>query len=91
MFCATRSEETRGARWSEINRGERLWSIPGQRAKGGMAHPVCLSDGALAVLQRIQARHEERGELGEFVFPENSAECPVRGVVGHMTEQQGAI
>lgn len=91
LFCATRSEETRGARWSEINRGERLWSIPVRRAKGGVAHPVCLSDGALAVIQRIHARQEERGKLGEFLFPEDRAECPVCGLAGHMAEPQGAI
>ena len=88
MFCATRSEETRGAHWSEINRGERLWSIPGQRAKGGVAHPVCLSDGALAVLQRIQARQEERGDLGVYFAPRNHS--PPSHARPHKTRARGA-
>jgi integrase len=91
LFCATRSEETRGARWSEINRGERLWWVPAQRAKGGVAHPVCLSDGALAVLARIEERQGRHQDPGEFVFPEASPECPVCGMAGHMTDPQGAI
>ena len=91
LFCATRSEETRGARWSEINREEGLWSVPAERAKGGVLHPVCLSDGALAVLARIRERQEQRGKLGEFVFPEASDECSVCGLAGHMSEPQGAI
>jgi integrase len=56
-----------------------------------VAHPVCLSDGALAVLQRIQARQEELCGPSEYVFPEDSAECSVCGLRGHMTEPQGAI
>lgn len=91
LFCATRSEETRGARWSEIDREQRLWWVPAERAKGGIAHPVCLADGALAVLARIRERQEERAEPGEFVFPEASDECSVCGLAGHMTEPQGAI
>jgi integrase len=64
FHTATRSEETRAARWSEIDLDARLWTIPGERSKNGKAHPVPLSSGAMRVLERIRAEHPTG-----FLFP----------------------
>ena len=62
VFCtltATRSDETRLMRWSEINWQAGLWVIPAERMKvinendQGGAHTVPLSDAAVALLRSI--------------------------------------
>jgi len=64
ILTASRSGEVMGARWSEINRAERLWIVPRERMKAGKEHRVPLPDAALAV---IDAMAEIR--QSEFVFP----------------------
>ena len=65
LLTAARSGETRGARWSEIEVDKALWTVPGERMKGGPEHRVPLSGAALAVLA-------EAGKLrdgSDLVFP----------------------
>ena len=50
ILTATRSGETRGADWSEIDWGTATWVIPGERMKSGKQHRVPLSRQALGVL-----------------------------------------
>lgn len=64
ILTATRTGETLGAKWDEIDLDRRLWTIPGGRMKGGKQHRVPLSDPALDVLAQMA---EIRS--GEFVFP----------------------
>jgi integrase len=62
-FCiltAARSGEIRGATWAEIDFAAAVWTIPGERMKGGRDHRVPLSDAALAVLMGLLAYHRER-------------------------------
>jgi integrase len=63
ILTAARSGEVRGAQWSEIDTGERLWIIPADRMKSEREHRVPLSDETLAVLERV------RGLAPDFVFP----------------------
>jgi integrase len=66
IACASRPSEALGARWSEINFEERLWTIPAERMKSGKAHVVPLSSLALAILdRRIKLRVDDE----DFVFP----------------------
>lgn len=58
IFTAARSGEVRGATWSEIDRKKRLWTIPGERMKGGRSHRVPLSDTAIAVLDSLDVEAE---------------------------------
>jgi integrase len=60
ILTAARSAEVVGARWSEINMAERMWTIPAERMKAGKEHRVPLSDAALAILHTM--------ERGVFVF-----------------------
>jgi integrase len=64
VLTATRTGETLGATWDEIDMGAKLWTIPAGRMKAGKEHRVPLSDAALAVLQQM---HEIRH--GDYVFP----------------------
>ena len=64
ILTATRSGETLGARWAEIDLERRLWTIPAARMKAGVEHRVPLSDRAIEIL--VERKH---AGLGEFVFP----------------------
>ena len=65
LLTATRSGETRGAQWSEINFADRTWTIPPDRMKKGDEHIVPLSDQAIALLERVRAE----GLEGDYIFP----------------------
>ena len=69
ILTATRSGETRGAQWSEIDWTARTWTIPAARMKMGKKRPdphvVPLSDQAIALLERVRAE----GVAGPYVFP----------------------
>lgn len=72
ILCATRSGETLGARWDEIDMERRLWMIPRARIKAGKEHRVPLSGRAMAILEeRAKVRH------GPLVFPGNSFKKPL--------------
>jgi integrase len=66
-FCiitASRTSETLGARWDEIDLNERLWIVPEERMKAGRPHRVPLSTRAVTILREM-----ERHRSGDFVFP----------------------
>jgi integrase len=72
ILTAARTGEVIGARWSEINIAERLWTIPGERMKGGREHRVPLSNAALTIIERMaESRHSD------FVFPGGNAGRPL--------------
>ena len=62
ILTACRSNEVRGARWSEIDLQAKLWTIPSARMKAGREHEVPLSDAALDLLKRLNIS-------SELVFP----------------------
>lgn len=64
ILTAARSGEARGARWSEIDRESRTWTIPADRMKAGQEHIVPLSDAAMAVLDQAAEIRE-----GDMIFP----------------------
>jgi integrase len=66
ILTGSRSSESRGARWDEIDLERATWSIPGDRMKAGKPHRVPLSDEALAVLKQAAAM---RMVNSPFVFP----------------------
>ena len=65
VVTATRSGEVRHARWKEIDKEDRTWTIPAVRMKAQREHRVPLSDHALEVL--VQARGLDNGS--GLVFP----------------------
>lgn len=64
ILTASRSGEVRGSKWSEIDLGAKLWTIPAERMKAKREHEVPLSDSALALLTALP-----RVEGTDFVFP----------------------
>ena len=66
-LTAVRSGEARLARWNEIDRDGRVWSVPAERMKSGRLHRVPLSSGALRVLD--EARALSGGDPAALVFP----------------------
>jgi integrase len=64
ILTAARSGEVLGARWSEFDMANRIWTIPGDRMKAGKEHRVPLSDAAMAVVEQMAAVR-----LNDYVFP----------------------
>jgi len=65
ILTATRSGETRGALWSEINLANALWTIPADRMKARSEHVVPLSRQAIAVLEAVRVADP----TGSLCFP----------------------
>jgi integrase len=53
ILTAARTNEVIGARWSEIDFSQGVWSIPAQRMKMDKEHRVPLSEPALALLRNL--------------------------------------
>ena len=77
ILTATRSNEARGATWSEIDRDARTWTIPAGRMKAKRSHRVPLSGRAMAVLDEAGTLFPARGDA--LVFPGASKGRPLAG------------
>jgi integrase len=64
IYAATRTGETIGAKWSEIDLDARVWMIPANRMKSKRLHRVPLSSPAIALLTRLHAT-----KTSAYVFP----------------------
>jgi integrase len=53
ILTASRTGETLGATWDEIDLGAKLWTIPASRMKAGSEHQVPLADGVIALLKSL--------------------------------------
>jgi integrase len=65
VLTATRSRETRLARWSEIDDRARLWRIPAPRMKARRAHTVPLSNRCLEILRHARGMYP----VSDLIFP----------------------
>jgi integrase len=72
ILTATRTGEILGARWSEIDLGERVWTIPAVRTKAGREHGVPLSSPALKVVETLS-----KLRTCDFVFPSPRGKRPL--------------
>ncbi len=61
ILTATRTNEVIGAKWSEIDRAAKTWTIPAERMKAQREHRVPLSEAAIRVLSKLPSE-------GDFVF-----------------------
>jgi integrase len=76
ILTAARTGEIRGASWSEIDRENAVWSIPGERTKSGRQHRVPLAPRAVQILKEVCFAHQGqhlfsssvKGGLGESAF-----------------------
>lgn len=64
ILTAARSGEVLGAKWSEIDVDDKVWTVPAERMKAAREHRVPLSDRALAVLSKVKPLRD-----GDHVFP----------------------
>ncbi|SRR6476469_5774438 len=68
ILTAARTGETLGARWSEIDLLDKVWTVPAARMKAGRDHRVPLSARALAILGEMRALRLVSA-ADAFVFP----------------------
>lgn len=66
VLTATRSAETRGARWGEIDLVNKVWTIPDTRMKAKKVHRVPLAPRAIEILEQAAADDSKPEDL---VFP----------------------
>lgn len=64
MLTGARSNEVRGALWSEIDMDAKHWTVPADRMKAGIKHRKSLPDAAIELLRSLT-----RIEGCDFVFP----------------------
>jgi integrase len=76
ILTACRTGEAIGARWSEIDMTEAIWTVPGSRMKAGREHRVPLANAALDVLRQATKLRPE-GKADAPVFPGGRAEKPL--------------
>ena len=55
VLTAARSGEVRGARWDEIDRSGRVWTVPATRMKSKREHRIPLCGRAMAILEAARA------------------------------------
>lgn len=72
ILTGTRTSETIGATWDEVDLSKNLWVIPAVRIKAGKEHRVPLSPPAMKIL-----RHLSKARTGEFIFPGAKADKPL--------------
>ena len=53
ILTAARSGEVLGARWSEVDLGNRVWVVPGSRMKAGKEHRIPLAPQAVELLRNL--------------------------------------
>jgi integrase len=66
ILTAARSGEALGATWDEIDLNAGVWTVRGERMKGGKEHRVPLSEAAATILKRKRA---ERVRSHSHIFP----------------------
>jgi integrase len=72
ILTAARSGEVRNARWSHIDRDNRLWQRPAELMKTRVAHAVTLNDAAMAILDRAQLLRTSDDDA--LIFPGNKGQ-----------------
>lgn len=66
ILTAGRTSEVLGARWDEIDIGQGVWTVAGNRMKAGKEHRVPLSEPAVAVLNVMSKVRQS-----DYIFPGN--------------------
>jgi integrase len=73
ILTAARSAEVLGARTKEVDIGGAIWTVPGERMKGGLVHHVPLSEAALSIVRgAVAARQEYLFEVDGHRLPGKS-------------------
>lgn len=86
VHTACRSGEVRGARWSEIDFANSVWTIPAERMKKKKLHRVPLTDQAAAVLERAKALRLDDVDL---IFPSATGKTLSDMTLSKLMKEQG--
>lgn len=70
VLTAARTGEVIGAKWSEIDFGAKVWTVPAERMKAGKEHRVPLSARAIAILDGLPRE-------GDYLFPGARSDKPL--------------
>ena len=89
VLTATRSNEVRGARWSEIDFESATWTIPGDRMKTGRDHRVPLSNAALAVLKQAHAVKHRTEHVFTMQFARRAGKTLSDSALSNLTRNLG--
>lgn len=81
ILTAARTGEVIGARWSEIDLGKKIWTVPAERMKAGREHRVPLSSRAIAILKTLKpdasGDRQEKEIAKSFVFAGAALDTPL--------------
>ncbi len=77
ILTATRTSEVILAEWSEIDEGNKAWTIPADRMKAGNIYRIPLSGRCIEIL----IRSKEISDGGRYVFPSRSGQKPLSTMV----------
>jgi integrase len=80
LFTMQRRSNVQAMAWSDVNFGQRAWSVAGEKTKNGDPLVVSLTDEAMEILRR---RWNERAEGDTYVFQSY-------GSTGHLMEPKAA-
>jgi integrase len=64
ILTACRTNEVLDARWTKIDFKNKIWTIPGEKMKGGKIHRVPLCDRAVAIVEDMKT-----DKRGDYIFP----------------------
>jgi integrase len=78
VLTAARTGEVIGARWSEIDLKNKIWTVPAERMKAGKDHRVPLCSRSVAILQAITP---EKMVADTFIFPGSRSQKPQSNMV----------
>jgi integrase len=84
ILTATRTSETLGARWGEIDLAAKTWTIPAERMKAAREHRVPLSPAVISVVQQVRPLALMKDGDPEFaapVFPGTRRALPLSNMV----------
>jgi integrase len=77
ILTATRTNEVLGARWTEVNFEQNVWTIPASRMKAGRDHRVPLTSRTVNLFSKARASSDGK----DFVFPGRAAKAPMSNMV----------
>lgn len=75
ILCATRTNETLGMHWREVDLDNGVWTVPGNRMKMGVEHRIPLSEAAIAILKGMAGDKPQKPD--GFVFSGQSDGRPL--------------
>jgi integrase len=77
ILTASRTSEVLGAKWSEFDLQQCVWTVPANRMKAGRTHRVPLIERTLEILNRAK----EIGGGSDYVFPGGTGTKPLSNMV----------